>query len=69
MDIQLMPSLHIIFDPNDKIMPIPDAHAKAMGFEACKMPIPANLGSVDIYNVAKKLAELMLEQLLRAEKK
>ena len=63
-----MPSLHVIYDPDDKIVTPPDAE-KQFGFRSSKMPIPKDLSSVDIYNVAKKLAELMLEQLLRAEKK
>lgn len=59
-----MPSLHVIYDPKDKIVTPPDVEVR-FGFKSAKMAIPENLADVDIYNIAKKLAELLLEQLRR----
>lgn len=57
-----MAKLHVIFDPNDKVMMMPDANA-AFGFKFAVLDIPKDVKSVDIYNLARRLAELLLEQL------
>jgi hypothetical protein len=57
-----MASLHIIFDPNDRIRNDPDRDAQ-VGLKTARLSIPSNLESVDIYNLARKLSELLLEQL------
>jgi hypothetical protein len=57
-----MPKLHIIYDPHDIIVPNPMAE-KQMGCKVAIMSIPADLKAIDIYHQAKKLAELLLEQL------
>ena len=57
-----MPKLHIIYDPQDKVVTIPDA-ANQFGFKSAQLSIPEDIKSVDIYNLARKLAELLVEQL------
>ena len=57
-----MPKLHVIFDPNDNIILPPDAQ-KQFGHKVAVLSIPEDIKSVDIYNLARRLAELLLEQL------
>jgi hypothetical protein len=57
-----MPKLHIVYDPQDKIAMDPAA-AKMFGHKVAVLDIPENVKSVDIYHLAKRLAELLLEQL------
>lgn len=57
-----MPKLHIIYDPQDKVVTIPDA-ANMFGFKTAQLSVPEDIKSVDIYNLARKLAELLVEQL------
>ena len=62
-----MPSIHVIYDPFDLVKFGPDdAEVRQhMGIEMAKLSVPENLENVDIYNVAKKLCELLLENLDR----
>ena len=57
-----MPTLHIVYDPQDKIVMEPQA-AKRFGHKVATLSVPENIRSVDIYNLAKRLAELLLETL------
>lgn len=57
-----MPSLHIVYDPHDKVVTVPDAQ-KQFGFKVAVLSVPDDVKSVDIYHLAKRLAELLLEQL------
>ena len=57
-----MAKLHVIFDPQDKIVTIPEA-AHQFGFKTAQLSVPEDIKSVDIYNLARKLAELLVEQL------
>jgi hypothetical protein len=57
-----MPKLHVIYDPQDKVVTIPEAEYK-FGFKTAQLSVPADLKSVDIYNLARRLAELLVEQL------
>ena len=57
-----MAKLHVIFDPQDKIVTIPEAESK-FGFKTAQLSIPDDVKSVDIYNLARRLAELLVEQL------
>ena len=57
-----MPKLHIIYDPNDKIIMDPGA-MEIFGHKAAILSVPKDLKSIDIYHLAKRLAELLLEQL------
>jgi hypothetical protein len=56
-----MPKLHVVYDPNDKIAMDPAA-AELFGHKVAVLDIPKDLESVDIYNLARRLAELLLEQ-------
>ena len=57
-----MPKLHVVYDPKDLIVMDPQA-AKQFGHKVAVLDVPEDLRSVDIYNLARRLAELLLEQL------
>lgn len=57
-----MARLHVLFDPNDKVMNNPEIE-KALGIKSAVLTVPQEVRSVDIYNLAKKLAEMLLETL------
>ena len=58
-----MAVLHIIFDPTNKLEPTIVGELFDMGLRQATLPIPDDLDGQDIYAVARKLAELLLEQL------
>ena len=57
-----MPKLHVIYDPQDKIISSPEAE-KLLGYKVAALSVPADLKTIDIYNLARRLAELLAEQL------
>jgi hypothetical protein len=57
-----MPTLHVVYDPKDKIVMDPEA-AKRFGHKVATLSVPDDVRSVDIYHLAKRLAELLLETL------
>ena len=57
-----MAKLHVIFDPQDKVVSMPEAE-KHFGFKVAVLSVPDDVKSIDIYNLARRLAELLLEQL------
>lgn len=57
-----MATLHVVYDPNDKIVMDPEA-AKRYGHKVATLSVPDDVRSVDIYNLAKRLAEMLLETL------
>jgi hypothetical protein len=57
-----MPKLHVLYDPNDRVQHSPEA-LKHFEIKVATLSTPKDLGSVDIYNLARRLAELLLEQL------
>jgi hypothetical protein len=57
-----MPKIHVVYDPNDKIITSPEAE-QMFGHKVAVLSIPEDLSSVDIYNLARRVAELLLEQL------
>lgn len=57
-----MPKLHVIYDPQDKVVAMPAAQEQ-FGFKVAVLSVPEDIKSVDIYNLAKRLAELLLETL------
>ena len=57
-----MPKLMVIFDPNDRIDSKSD-ELKRFGIKEARLSIPEGLDGKDIYQIARKLAELLLEQL------
>jgi len=58
-----MALLHIVYDPEAKIS-MPDVNfLHATKAQVAVLSIPDNLENTDIYAIARKLAELLLEQL------
>lgn len=57
-----MPKIHVIYDPQDKVVAMPEA-AVQFGFKVAALSVPEDIKSIDIYHLAKRLAELLLEQL------
>jgi len=57
-----MARLHVVFDPDNKVLNNPQIE-KQLGVKSAVLTIPDDVRSVDIYNLAKKLAELLLETL------
>lgn len=57
-----MAKLHIVYDPKDSIIMDPVA-AQRFGHKVAVLSVPEDVRSVDIYNLARRLAELLLEQL------
>jgi len=51
-----------VYDPKDLIAMDPQA-AQKYGHKVAVLDVPEDLSSVDIYNLARRLAELLLEQL------
>lgn len=58
-----MSSLHILYDPTDRLEIEPEL--VRLGVKVARLPIPDDLEGRDIYEVARKLAELLLEQINR----
>lgn len=58
-----MAQLLIVFDPNDRISLMPVEQRKHLEVKEAILPIPEGLENSDIYTLARKLAELLLEQL------
>jgi hypothetical protein len=57
-----MPKIHVLYDPQDKVVAMPVAE-KMFGFKVAVLSVPDDLTDIDIYHLAKRLAELLLEQL------
>lgn len=57
-----MPTLHVVYDPQDRIVMDPEA-AKQFGHKVAALSVPEDVRSIDIYNLARRLAELLLETL------
>ncbi len=57
-----MANLHVVYDPKNTIVIDPVA-AQHFGHKVAMLSIPDDLEYVDIYNLARRLAELLLEQL------
>ena len=58
-----MPKLHVIYDPGDNIQAMPGQLQEQLQIKVAILSIPKDLKSVDIYHLAKRLAELLLEQV------
>ena len=56
-----MSTLHIIFDKNDKLHT--DQLIECKDLQVAKLQIQDDMEALDIYNVAKNLAKLLLENL------
>jgi hypothetical protein len=57
-----MPALHVIYDPTDRLQ-VHHETKDGCKLKVAALSVPANLDDVDIYNLAKRLAELLLEQI------
>jgi hypothetical protein len=58
-----MAQLIIIYDPHSKLLPLSKEAQEYFDCRYASLPIQNNLENADIYAIAKKLAELLLEQL------
>ena len=58
-----MPKLMIIFDPLDRVSGFRPEDRERIGVKEATLSIPDDLDGNDIYAIARKLAELLLEQL------
>lgn len=58
-----MPKLVVLFDPNDRISGLPPEEMRRMEVKEATLSVPEDLEGSDIYHLARKLAELLLEQL------
>lgn len=58
-----MPKIHVIYDPKDTVIAPIDEAMEKFGMKVAVLSVPADLEYVDIYNLAKRLAELLLEQV------
>jgi hypothetical protein len=57
-------TLHIVYDPTDRLQVLPDCE-RALDLKIARLSIADDLESQDIYALARRLAELLLEQLPR----
>lgn len=58
-----MAKLLIIYDPNDRIRAPDEQEKHHLGLKEAILAVPDDLEGTDIYAIARKLAELLLEQL------
>ena len=58
-----MPRLLIMYDPHDHIHPTHYETKKVLELSEAYLDIAEGLEDKDIYNIARKLAEMLLEQL------
>ena len=56
-----MALLHILYDARELVVLAPEM--KSAGIRHAVLPVPDKLEGRDIYEVARKLAELLLEQI------
>ncbi len=57
-----MPKLHIIYDPTDKLE-VKHEPIEMLGLKVAVLSVADDLEELDIYNLASKLAGMLLEQL------
>ena len=58
-----MPNLIVIYDPKDRVSGVPVEYRRSEGVREASLSIKDNMEDRDIYTLARKLAELLLEQL------
>jgi hypothetical protein len=58
-----MPKLHVLYDPEDKIVTPTEPMARLGGYKFAVLSIRPDLENTDIYNLARKLTEMLMEQL------
>ena len=57
-----MPKVHIIYDPTDRLQ-VHEEPTKILDLKTASLSLPENLEDIDVYNISRKLAEMLLEQL------
>jgi hypothetical protein len=57
-----MATLHIVYDPTDKLQPA-TTDLNPLGLKFAAMPLRDDLSGQDIYAIARRVSELLLEQL------
>jgi hypothetical protein len=60
-----MPQLHILFDRSNRLTGLDAQTLERLEVKQAVISVADNLTSVDIYNLASKLAGMLLEQLDR----
>jgi hypothetical protein len=60
-----MPKLMVVYDPKDKVSGLPVEMRRQYDIMEATLSVPEDLEGLDIYSLARKLAELLLEQLPR----
>jgi|HubBroStandDraft_1064217.scaffolds.fasta_scaffold08818_7 hypothetical protein len=58
-----MPKLMVVYDPQDKVSGLPIEMRRQYDIMEATLSIPEDLEGLDIYALARKLSELLLEQL------
>lgn len=58
-----MPKLMVIYDPMDVVSGLPPELRRDKDIKEATLSIPDGLEGNDIYSLARKLSELLLEQL------
>jgi len=58
-----MPKLIVVYDPRDIVNGVPTEIKREKGIKEATLSIPEDLEGNDIYALARKLSELLLEQL------
>lgn len=58
-----MPKLMVVYDPEDKVSGLPPEMRKQYNIMEATLSIPEDLHGHDIYALARKLSEMLLEQL------
>ena len=61
-----MPKLMVIYDPRDIVSGLPVEFRREKEIMEATLSVPDDLNGIDIYNLARKLCELLLEQLPRS---
>lgn len=61
-----MARLLVVFDPTGKLQGMPADARESLGIKEAALDIADNLADRDVYELSRKLAELLLEQLSRA---
>lgn len=59
----MMPKLMIVYDPDDRISGLTPDMRKHLCVSEATLSVPEGLEGKDIYTIARKLAELLVEQL------
>lgn len=59
-----MATLHVVWDPSERIQGLTPGLKSATDARAAHIHVADDLDKLDIYELSRKLAELLLEQLV-----